>query len=324
MVNIYFSYQHFYLLIGLISAVIILYIFSLKTNKKRVLLFGNYATIKKVLGKNPIQKKYLLVFLRLVALILIILGLSKFTIVMVKGTANTDMAILLDTSSSMLTSDFTPNRLEAAKTLGVDLLDKLPEQTKIGVITFSGKAYQKLGLTNDKDEIKQTIKIIGPETPAGTAITDALSMGGSLLSQAEKKKMMILITDGRNNVGLPINTTFEYLSRNNITTQIIGMGKNKTSATEYNATGHNLSIPENATKASFPNLDVKMLSRLANITNGDFSLASKKKDLENAFDDIVVEKNEEKIDLTFYLIFSGLSILLIEWGLSLTKYETIP
>ena len=59
-----------------------------------------------------------------------------------------DVLIALDVSKSMLAQDLQPNRLERAKQLIINLMNKMPND-RIGLVLFAGKAYLQMPLTTD-------------------------------------------------------------------------------------------------------------------------------------------------------------------------------
>ena len=135
-----FTYEHVNLLLSLIGALIIFYVISMRTQNKRAIRFGNYKLIEKISGGHIFEKNYLPLILRIIAIILIILSISNFSVVVDQLVSKSDFVIAIDTSSSMLTPDLTPNRLEAAKIAAVSLIKRVPRGTNIGIVSFAGKA----------------------------------------------------------------------------------------------------------------------------------------------------------------------------------------
>ena len=115
-----------------------------------------------------------------------------------------DIVICLDTSLSMSAVDFDPdNRLDAAKSAAEEFIRKRPLD-RLGLVVFGGKAITQCPLTLDHEtliELLKSVPINATQTD-GTAIGSALALSSTLLADSEaKSKVVILLTDGRNNTG---------------------------------------------------------------------------------------------------------------------------
>ncbi|MCD6558133.1 MAG: VWA domain-containing protein [Candidatus Aenigmarchaeota archaeon] len=323
--QITFSYENINLMILLIGVTIILHLITLRARKKRVVKFSNFETLQRVVGKKMFQNDYIILLLRILGVTCIILGLSNFTIITTGNISNFDFVLAIDTSSSMSTADFIPNRLEAAKDASLYLLDIIPKGTRVGVVTFAGKPYKKIGLSTDLEKVKNVVENINFEAPAGTAISDALLMAGTIASESNRSKAIILLTDGKNNRGVSINESLKFVKKNNITVYTIGIGTNMT----INLTQLNLSKTlgkelSEGTLAEFPDLDIKTLKQISNVTGGRFFLASNRTSLRSAYEKTVIEAKLKRLNLSYYLFLLGIIFFLTEWALGATKYKTIP
>lgn len=316
--EISFTLEHTNLLIILIGMVIILYLLSKKFSKKRALRFGNFETLQKVAGKKLLSYSIIPILLRMLVLILIILSLSNPIITVNTYSSDMNYVLAIDTSSSMLTPDITPNRLEATRIVALDFVKEYPE-SDIGIVTFSGKAHIETELTRDKEKLIETLKNININKIGGTAIGEALITSSVLLSKAKNNKTIILITDGRNNEGIEVNKTYSFLKEKKIKVISIGLG---------NKINESIQIPEeleglNATVARFPSLDEDTLIELANETNGNYYKISGLAEFKDAIKTGMHQK-DLIISLQFYLLIFACLLLLLEWSLELTKYRVIP
>lgn len=113
-----------------------------------------------------------------------------------------DIFFVMDVSRSMLADDLKPNRLEVAKQKLREFANLRPTD-RIGVIIFSEKVFTMLPLTTDPelaDKILSEIRVgfLG----SGTNIGDGLALAVARAKASEtKNKVVILLTDGVNNVG---------------------------------------------------------------------------------------------------------------------------
>lgn len=83
--------------------------------------------------------------------------------------------IALDISNSMLAQDVQPSRLEKAKRLVAQLVDKM-ENDKVGMIVFAGDAFTQLPITSDYISAKMFLESINPSliSKQGTASVQLL------------------------------------------------------------------------------------------------------------------------------------------------------
>ena len=312
-----FTYEYLNLLLILVGLVIMVFLLSKKFSKKRTMIFGNYETLEKTMGRKIFSVSLVPLILRIIAFTLIIITISDPRLIYGQYVAGTDFVMAIDTSSSMLTPDFQPNRLEAAKEVYMEWLDEI-EKTKIGVVTFAGQAYVKTGLTDDPSQLKKIMRDIKLEQPAGTALGDALITSTSLLYSSERNRTIILTTDGIGNMGIGVNESLKTLKENGIRVIVIGIGTKQENITVYdNATD------SNTTYARFPELDEDSLKMIANETGGLYFVVSNKTALADALK-AGIKYKEAVISPTFYLLLLVCFVLLIEWGLEITKYRPLP
>jgi Ca-activated chloride channel family protein len=118
-----------------------------------------------------------------------------------------DIMLCLDTSGSMQALDFQLDgkpvtRLTAVKKVVGEFIEKR-EMDRIGLVVFGAEAFTQSPLTLDKGLLlglvnKMEIGMAGDRTAIGSAI----AIGGKRLKDLEaKSRILILLTDGRNNEG---------------------------------------------------------------------------------------------------------------------------
>ena len=100
--------------------------------------------------------------LRLSAIALFIIALArpqtKFEEQNAEG-EGVDIILCIDVSGSMTAQDFTPNRLEAAKNVAIDFVNKRITD-RIGIVIFSGESFTQCPLTTDHQVLVSAIENI--------------------------------------------------------------------------------------------------------------------------------------------------------------------
>jgi Ca-activated chloride channel family protein len=116
----------------------------------------------------------------------------------------TDILLAVDTSGSMEALDFDPkNRLEGAQEVIRRFVDQRPHD-RIGLVVFSGLALTQCPLTLDHGALLGFLDRlrIGMIEEDGTAVGTAIMTAAARLKDSEaKSKVIVLLTDGRNNRG---------------------------------------------------------------------------------------------------------------------------
>lgn len=117
-------------------------------------------------------------------------------------TEGIDIVMVLDVSSSMLAEDLEPNRLGAAKAVASDFVAGR-RNDRIGLVAFAGQAFTQAPLTIDHGVVTTLLgELDTGMIEDGTAVGMGLATAVKRLQASEAdSKVVILLTDGRNNRG---------------------------------------------------------------------------------------------------------------------------
>lgn len=295
-----------------IILLIILHFITLRQVKRRALKFANFEAIERVTGSEILSKNVLLLYLRLLVVICVILAAAGTTLWYSGRTSNSDYALAIDASSSMLAEDIKPNRLEAAKTTAVEFVDSLKARTEIAVISFSGSSFVEQELTSDLLKVKTAVRGIEVKYVGGTDILDAVVTSVDMLFKGKNLKTIILLTDGQLNIG-SLNEIIDYARKNQVTIHTIGIG----TVSGGQITVGNIGV--------YSKLDEDTLKSMAYNTGGTYHTASSGEEFTKAYQDIIsISTARLSFDASATLIFTALLLLLIEWFLVNTRFRTLP
>ncbi|MEI6488688.1 MAG: VWA domain-containing protein [Bacteroidota bacterium] len=248
------------------------------------------SSIKEFDGIKKSVKQYLRhvgIVLRLIAISLIILVLarpqsrSSFKDVKTEGI---DIVLCLDISGSMLSKDFKPNRIEAAKEVAQDFIDSRPND-RIGLVIFSGESFTQCPLTTDHAVLKNLFSGIHTGMVAdGTAIGNGLATAITRVKDSKaKSKVVILLTDGVNNQGsvAPL-TAAEIAKAFGVRVYAVGVG------TIGKALAPIAMYPDGSFQYGYVdvNIDEKTLGEIADMTGGKYFRATDNDKLKNIYKEI--------------------------------------
>jgi Ca-activated chloride channel family protein len=241
-----------------------------------------------------------------------------------------DIVIVLDVSGSMEAIDFKPqNRLYVAKEVAEDFI-KGRGTDRIGLVLFARFAYTQCPLTTDHGVVIELLRRahIGM-IEDGTAIGLGLAQACDRLKDSKaESRVVILLTDGRNNTGeIEPETAIRVAKALDVKVYTIGAGKpgealmpvdHPLFGTRY------VKVPDE--------LDEGLLQRIAEETGGRYFRAKDPEGLVTIFKTIdKMEKSEIKVhEYTDYreffrpLLVCGLGLLIVGIALSNTRFLKFP
>ena len=108
-----------------------------------------------------------------------------------------DVVFLLDCSASMLSPDVQPSRLARAK-LAINDFAQHYSRGRIGLVAFAGQAFLQCPLTFDYDSFSDALNAVDDQTipVPGTDIGRALAEGYAAVAKNERRKILVLVSDG--------------------------------------------------------------------------------------------------------------------------------
>jgi Ca-activated chloride channel family protein len=239
-----------------------------------------------------------------------------------------DIVLCVDVSGSMTAQDFTPNRMEAAKKVASDFIDRR-ETDRIALVIFSGESFTQCPLTTDKAVLHASVAAIhNGLLKDGTSIGDGLATSiDRLRSSKSKSKVVILLTDGENNGGLIAPDNAKEISKTyGVKVYTIGVGA-EGYASLPEATPEGIKV---AQQKVF--IDEKLLTNIASETGGKYFRARDNSSLENIYKEIDgLEKSKVEIaTLTRYtekffpFVMIALILILLEVLLRFSVLKKFP
>jgi len=244
------------------------------------------------------------------------------------ATQGIDIVVSLDISGSMLAKDFEPDRLEAAKKVAMNFIKDRPND-RIGLVVFSGESFTQCPITIDHQVLLNLFKDIhSGMVEDGTAIGMGLATAVSRLKESKSKtKVIILMTDGVNNMGyIDPYTSIQIAKTYGIRVYTIGVGKN--GMAPYPVQDQN----GKTFYQNFPvQIDEPLLKKIAQETGGNYFRATGNTSLKGVYQTIdKLEKSKIKISnyhrkSEHFHLFALLALLclLAEFILSKTYLKTI-
>lgn len=295
----HFAYFYFFLfgIVGLLLAFIVKFFWSQQVMYRYSLV---HLFIQNRMTASFFQK-HIFSFLRLVALILMIVLLGKPQLVDQKSKVyieGIDIMLVLDVSGSMQLFDDVNDRRsrwQVAQREAINFINRR-DNDAIGLVIFGSYAITRCPLTTDKTVLKEIIEELSigstsGDMPQGTMLFQSLVAAVRRLQSSESKsKIIVLLTDGE-----PSPEDLSYQEAMNIVKQIgvkvytIGVGG------EY---GGLIEDPLFGVQAAGVKMNKELLERVSQETGGTFFEAKSPADVKRIYEKIdELETTEHEVNL---------------------------
>ena len=244
-----------------------------------------------------------------------------------------DIMLAMDVSTSMLAEDLRPNRIEAAKSVAAEFIAGRPNDN-IGLTIFAGEAFTQCPMTTDHASLLNLLQNVRTDIAASGLIQDGTAVGmglanavSRLKSSKAKSKVVILLTDGSNNMGdLSPMTAAQIAKSMGIRVYTIGVGTNKVAP-------YPMPVAGGVQYVNMPvEIDTNTLREIAATTDGNFYRATNNAELKKIYKDIDklektkmnVTKFSKKYEAYEPFALAAIICLLLEIVLRTTVLRRIP
>ena len=325
--NITFTQPWFFSLFVLIPVLIVWYAGGY--NKQGAILISDSSA--RGLSSWKTALRHIPFILRLLTISAMILALARPQNVYEEQNAEgegVDIILCIDVSGSMTAQDFTPNRLEAAKNVAIDFVNKRLTD-RMGIVIFSGESFTQCPLTTDHDVLISAIKSIrNGLLEDGTAIGSGLGTSvDRLRTSKSKSKVIILLTDGENNGGLiDPKTAKEIAKAFAVKVYTIGVGTDGYAPQPVQTP---MGIVMQNGKVS---IDEKLLKEIAGETGGKYFRAKNNEGLTDIYAEINnlekskvdILKQTRYVEKFFPFLLAALALIFLEVLLRFTVFRKFP
>jgi len=315
----------------IVPILILIYVFWSR-QRFGTLRFSSFQLFEGIARNTGMWRKHVLFSIRILALSAIIIALMRpqeRNALQEMNAEGIDIMLVIDISGSMKAMDFKPNRLEAVKKVAQTFVSKR-QNDRIGLNVFARESFLQCPLTTDLNRLNEFIGEIDivNEKYDGTAIGMALAGAVNRLRDSDaKSKVIVLLSDGRNNSGeLDPITTSELARDFGIRIYTIGAGKRGTAAMPVQTV---IGVRKVQVKVD---VDEETLTRIADITGGKYFRATDEESLAAVYQEISemetteynVREYVQHIELFYYPLLLALALLVLEYILERSVFRRFP
>ena len=298
--------------------------------------FSNIQTIKSIVQSHWFHPRKLLLIFRVLATVLVVVALARPQAgrVFSKTSSNgVDILLALDTSGSMQALDFKidgkpVDRLSVVKKVVSDFVQARVSD-RMGLIVFGEEAFLQCPLTLDHGILMEFLQQLEIGMAGdGTAIGSAVGVGVGRIKDLEaKSKVMILLTDGRNNAGrIPPEKAAEIAKSFGIKVYTVGVGTSGKAPFAVNSIFGKQYVYQDV------DIDEELLQSIAKETSAKYFRAKSTEELVAIYDEIdKLETTEKEVkeyteynELFHLALIPGILFTLLELILGQTYLRKIP
>jgi len=277
-----------------------------KKKKRLAMKFSNLGFVKSALGdKKKSKRQSRLFYLTMLTIILMIIGFSGPHIPLEAKKEGVNVVLVIDVSGSMQAKDYEPSRMAAAKSSAEVLLESLNPKDHAGIVIFESGATTAAYLSPFKENVITKLGNIKAKD-GRTAIGDGLSLGIDMATSIpNKKKVVILLSDGVNNAGvIKPAEAITFAKSADIQVHTIGMGSDKKVVLGYDWFGN----------PQYADLDEETLQAIAIKTGGNYYRSVDTKTLEEIYKQISqdIERQKEETEISTWFFLAALATIFLE------------
>jgi len=226
-----------------------------------------------------------------------------------------------DTSGSMQATDVSPDRLSAAREAARTLVRSLPEEFRLGVISFNTRVEQVSEPTTDRDQVLRALDAL--EVQGGTSMGDGLKLGIDAIrapvigTDGRPQRLpgaIVLLSDGASTKGADPREIAQTAKRFKIPIYAVALGTQN----------GQLRQPDGSMSPVPP--DTATLESIARTTGGRFFTAPTARDLEAVYANLGrgLATRKEKQEVTAAFAGGALALLLAGLVTGLLRTGRLP
>jgi len=332
-------------LLVLLPVLVGAYIWAQRRRRRVVVRYSSLALLRGVSSTTSWWRRHLPAMLFLAALACLLLALARPVSVISVPAGQTTIALTIDVSRSMCSTDIAPNRLEAAKSAALSFVRQQDPRTRIAIVAFSTFAEVVQPPTTDRNALETAIDslVTGRRTAIGSGILKALDAvaeadpkvlpGSTFLDPTDSinpfpkgayaPDIIVLLTDGSSNTGpLPLDAAAQAAARG---VRVYAIGYGTPQGAEFPNCGLQFIGGEpfgfgrgGFGGGGFPGgrfrrgIDEETLKQIVDLTGARYYSAESAGDLQRVFSELPTKTimKHETTELSVFLVF-GAALLLV-------------
>ena len=161
-----------------IPALVGAYVWALRRKKKTAVRYASLILVRDALGPGQGLRRHLPPALFLTAMIAAILAIARPSAVVTLPADYLTLVMAMDVSRSMQAADVAPNRITAMQAAAKSFIQELPDNVRMGIVSFAGTAAVVQPVTEKRDDMLAAIERFQLQrgTATGSGLIVSLAM----------------------------------------------------------------------------------------------------------------------------------------------------
>jgi len=260
------------------------------------------STIAAVAGEEPRWRRQVPVALFALALAALALSLARPQRTVQVPVERASVVLVTDVSRSMSATDVSPTRLEAARRAAQSFLEEVPEELRVGLVTYSDAAQTLQTPTTDRALVSGALRTLQPisGTATGAGLRSALDdlKLGDDNSAGRPPAAIVLLSDGAATDNPAPYTVAAEARRLRVPIYTVALG---TPEGTISLNGQVLKVPP----------DPEALQRIASLSGGEAFRAQDAEQLGSVYDRLGSQIGTKPEQREVTTVFAGAGLLLL-------------
>jgi Ca-activated chloride channel family protein len=300
-------------LLVLVAGLALAYLAAQRRRPRYAVRFTNLDLLDVVAPDRPGVRRHLPAIALLASAGAMVLAVAQPVRPVLVSRATGAVMVAVDVSPSMMATDVPPTRLAAAREAVARFADLLPDQIKLGLVSFAGTAVVAVPPTSDHELVRRALDQLQfrSQTAVGEAIHASLDALG--VARGAGESGVVVLSDGATTTGRPDNAAAQRARLSGVPVSTIAFG---TPGGTVILGGETLPVPP----------DGPTLRAIADVTGGRFFEAASAAELAEVYRTIgrSVTTTEELQELTTWFVAAALAALLLASALALAWFSRFP
>lgn len=306
-------------LLGLLAIPLALaaYGFAQRRRRRFVIRHPGVPALAELVGSTPRWRRHLPPALFALALATLAVALARPEATLPVAVERASVVLVTDISGSMRATDVDPSRLAAAQEAARTFLRRVPDELRVGAVSFSSATVAVQKPTQDRDGVETLIDELVADggTATGEGLIDALELFQEDGGQRPPPAAVVLLSDGKTTLGRdPVDVAREAGKRRiPIYTAALGTGEGEVTVGPY---GQRLQVPPDPTT----------MRRIARESGGRAFAVDQAEELSTVYERLgrQIGTKPEKREITPWFAAGGMVLLVGAAGSGLRRFGRLP
>jgi Ca-activated chloride channel family protein len=299
------------------------YVVLERRRREQAATFASPALVPNLVGRRPGRLRHVPPVLALLALTALATGLARPHATLSVDQEQATIVLAIDTSRSMVAEDVPPSRLAVAKEVVGSFLENLPEDYRVGMVSFAQGASTVLPATANREAAQVALRNLrtGDGTALGEGIARALQVAQRVPAEKGKKPpaSILVLSDGAQTQGVlePLQAAQRARRlRIPVYTVAFGTAQGVVEVVDDNGFTQRVTVPP----------DAPTLRRVAQATNGGFYAAPDGDALSAVYEELGsrIGTVKEEREVTAGFAAAGALLLLAAGAVSAFAFGRLP